>query len=78
VHGNVYEWVEDCWHPTYFGTPSDGSARQDPHCGRHVLRGGAWNFAAWHLRAASRGAVALGLETPRSFGLRVARELERP
>ena len=26
VHGNVWEWVEDCWHGDYRGAPSDGSA----------------------------------------------------
>jgi formylglycine-generating enzyme required for sulfatase activity len=26
VHGNVSEWVEDCWHDSYAGAPSDGSA----------------------------------------------------
>ena len=26
VHGNVWEWVEDCWHASYDGAPSDGSA----------------------------------------------------
>ena len=26
VHGNVWEWVEDCWHASYRGAPSDGSA----------------------------------------------------
>ncbi|QHB29106.1 chromophore maturation protein PvdO [Pseudomonas monteilii] len=26
MHGNVYEWVEDCWHTDYVGAPTDGSA----------------------------------------------------
>jgi len=26
VHGNVWEWVEDCWHANYSGAPNDGSA----------------------------------------------------
>ena len=24
VHGNVWEWVEDCWHDSYNGAPADG------------------------------------------------------
>lgn len=24
MHGNVYEWVADCWHPDYVGAPADG------------------------------------------------------
>ena len=27
MHGNVAEWVEDCWHENYVGAPVDGSAR---------------------------------------------------
>ena len=26
MHGNVMEWVEDCYHDSYNGAPSDGSA----------------------------------------------------
>jgi formylglycine-generating enzyme required for sulfatase activity len=73
VHGNTYEWVEDCWHANYEGAPSDGSPRVTPDCGRRVLRGGAWNFASWHLRSASRGSVASAANLP--AGMRVARTL---
>jgi len=75
VHGNVYEWVEDCWHPDYEGAPADGSAWTKPDCDRHVLRGGAWNFASWHLRAASRGAVAASVSLL-PVGFRVARSID--
>ena len=76
VHGNAYEWVEDCWHPNYEGAPTDGSAWTKPDCDRHVLRGGAWNFASWHLRAASRGSVASAVNLL-PISLRVARTLAR-
>ena len=42
VHGNVWEWVGDCWNDDYHGAPSDGSAWTAGNCGRRVLRGGAW------------------------------------
>ena len=32
VHGNVWEWVQDCWHPSYVGAPADGSARLSDAC----------------------------------------------
>ena len=30
--GNVFEWVQDCWHDDYRGAPADGSARMDGDC----------------------------------------------
>ena len=44
VHGNVWEWVEDCWHGDYSGAPADGSTwTTGENCGERVLRGGSWN-----------------------------------
>ena len=34
VHGNVWEWVEDCYHESYAGAPSDGSAWTFEDCSR--------------------------------------------
>ena len=46
VHGNVWEWVADCWNDSYAGAPSDGSAwtsgNTSGNCGSRVLRGGSW------------------------------------
>lgn len=74
VHGNVYEWVEDCWHTNYIGAPADGSPWITVDCDRHVLRGGAWDFAPWQLRSASRGSVASAVNLM-PVGMRVARTL---
>ena len=54
MHGNVMEWVQDCWHDTYRGAPSDGSAWTTGECQYRVLRGGSWFSEAVYLRAASR------------------------
>jgi formylglycine-generating enzyme required for sulfatase activity len=54
VHGNVYDWVEDCDHDSYAGAPSDGSAWVSGDCSRRVLRGGSWGIVPWGLRAAFR------------------------
>ena len=43
MHGNVSEWVEDCWNDTYAGSPSDGSAWQPDDCFLRVVRGGSWD-----------------------------------
>jgi formylglycine-generating enzyme required for sulfatase activity len=53
LHGNVREWVEDGWHGSYKGAPTNGSA-WTTNCegdGR-VVRGGSWNFNPWFLRSA--------------------------
>jgi len=55
VHGNVLEWVEDCWNAGYSGAPVDGSARLHGNCGVRVLRGGSWVDRPRLLRAAFRG-----------------------
>jgi len=75
VHGNVYEWVEDCWNRNYEGAPSDGSAWLTGDCARRVMRGGSWQFAPWHLRSAARGAVATAADF-RIVGMRIARPLQ--
>ncbi len=42
VHGNVWEWVEDCWHDNYYNAPTDGTAwTKAGDCSKPVLRGGS-------------------------------------
>lgn len=77
VHGNVHEWVEDCWHPNYREAPQDGSARIAADCDRHVLRGGSWTSAGWQLRSASRGGLASAVTYLPSIGFRVARSMTK-
>jgi formylglycine-generating enzyme required for sulfatase activity len=61
MHGNVREWVQDCWHGNYSGAPTDGSAwttncTEDPR----VLRGGSWISVPAYLRSADRFRYAPG------------------
>ncbi len=60
VHGNVWEWVEDCWHGDYHNAPSDGSAWTSGNCTYRVLRGGSWNNYPADLRAARRNDITPG------------------
>ena len=54
MHGNVREWVEDCYVNTYTGAPTDGSARTSG-CGTSgILRGGSWFDEPSRLRSANR------------------------
>jgi formylglycine-generating enzyme required for sulfatase activity len=54
VHGNVWEWVEDCWHDNYRDAPTHGEAWVDGKSCRRVLRGGAWDRPPQLLRSACR------------------------
>lgn len=52
--GNVSEWVQDWYHNSYNGAPSDGSAWESPTGSYRVRRGGSWNVGANNVRAAYR------------------------
>ena len=82
MHGNVWEWVADCWNESYQGAPSDGSAWLLRDCERRVLRGGSWINRPGGLRSANRGSVTTSLRSSGSVttsfrsssrGFRVAR-----
>lgn len=76
VLGNVWEWVEDCWHETNVGAPEDGSAWvTEADCNVRTVRGGG--------SVASRTPPSMSARTAdpvnyRGIGLgfRVARDLE--
>jgi len=52
--GNVWEWVEDCYHDSYKGAPADGKAWESDDCKERVARGGAWLENVWDNRIARR------------------------
>ena len=54
MHGNVWEWTQDCWHDEYSGAPSNGGAWESGDCSRRVLRGGSWVNYPSYLLSASR------------------------
>jgi formylglycine-generating enzyme required for sulfatase activity len=74
MHGNVWEWVADCYKDSYAGAPSDGSAVTSRSCTLNVLRGGAWNYYPQLLRSAYRYASAPGVRMENA-GFRVARSM---
>ncbi len=77
MHGNVDEWMEDCWHESYRGAPEDGAAwTVGGDCGQRMLRGGAWNSGRVRLRSAFRVRGSAGPEYFSIGGLRVARTLD--
>ena len=57
MQGNVWEWIQDCYHDSYEGSPGDGTAwesKEETAGGHRVIRGGSWNTDPWSLRSASR------------------------
>ena len=74
MHGNVWEWVQDCWNGDYQGAPVDGSAWESGDCSRRVLRGGSWNFNPRFLRSAYRVRYTTSLRLF-NIGFRVARTI---
>jgi formylglycine-generating enzyme required for sulfatase activity len=57
MHGNVFEWVEDCWHHSYEGAPDDGKPWLEEKgglCSLRVLRGGSWGYDRAYSRSAFR------------------------
>ena len=76
VHGNVWEWVEDCWH-NYTGAPTDGSEWvSDCDDYERVLRGGSWESYAGYLRSANRNRNVARIRV-NYLGFRIARTLSR-
>ncbi len=76
VHGNVWEWVEDCWSKDYEEHPVDGSAFvPEGQCKRRVLRGGAWPNGGRHLRSANRSWKGPTHRSMNGKGFRVAMTL---
>jgi formylglycine-generating enzyme required for sulfatase activity len=74
MNGNVWQWVDDCFHDDYTGAPSDGSAWLSGSCGRRIVRGGSWLNEPRVLRSANR--IGQPIEFRSDYtGLRVARTL---
>jgi formylglycine-generating enzyme required for sulfatase activity len=69
--GNVWEWVEDFYHDSYDGAPTDGSAWLSTGF-RRVVRGGSVLFDATHARASFRDNAGPG-DRPGPIGFRLAR-----
>ena len=75
VLGNAWEWVQDCYRPTYDGAPVDGSAWEADHCSGRVMRGASWASTPKYLRTGHRAGESADFRSDYT-GFRVARSLE--
>lgn len=74
MHGNVWEYTEDCWNDEYNGAPTDGSAWLTGSCDGKVIKGGSWLEYSGEARSAHR--VGGGADDPyNTDGIRLARDL---
>lgn len=74
VHGNVYEWVEDCYQPQLPDAVVDSAPIRVEGCDTHVIRGGTWYSAPLHMMVFYRSYTPAAMDTY-AIGLRVARDL---
>lgn len=72
MSGNASEWVQDCWHDSYKGAPSDEAAWVDGGCKYRVLRGGAWGNGVGYPRTTLRDKGPADFRHV-DFGFRIAR-----
>jgi formylglycine-generating enzyme required for sulfatase activity len=77
MHGNVYQWVQDCYHEGYHGAPADGTAWvlscQDN--ASRVVRGGSWNSFSPDISTTSRSWGRVDYKSS-NVGFRIARTLD--
>lgn len=74
IHGNVSEWVQDCYNPTYDSRQLNGRAWVMWDCSRRVIRGGGYRSDKSQLRAADRDSWA-SVESGGDLGFRVVRTM---
>lgn len=89
MNGNVWEYVEDCYHDGYAGAPTDGSARteapkpgfdeeEDPtrECPMFALRSGSAGYNPSYGMSATRLGINWAVVAYLHSGIRLARDLE--
>ena len=72
--GNVWEYCEDIYHDSYFGAPTDGSARTDSGS-YHVTRGASFGDGWRLMRSAKRGNPSTPADRQANLGVRCVRPL---
>jgi formylglycine-generating enzyme required for sulfatase activity len=76
MHGNIFEWTEDCYEADRAHTPADGKANKEGNCANRVFRNGTFTSNAYMQRSARRGAPYPATTRGRNYlGFRVAKTL---
>jgi formylglycine-generating enzyme required for sulfatase activity len=76
--GNVWEWVQDCWHENYSGAPGEGrvwKAEGGGKCDQRVIRGGSWGDRPNFLRSSNRYRANAD-DRDNNLGFRLAQDVD--
>lgn len=77
MHGNIFEWTQDCHEADFAHAPVDGSANTEGDCSVRVFRNGTFTSNPYMQRSARRGAPYPATTRGRDYlGFRVAKTLE--
>jgi formylglycine-generating enzyme required for sulfatase activity len=78
MHGNIFEWTQDCYEADFAHAPVDGTANTEGDCSVRVFRSGTFESNPYMQRSARRGAPYPASTRGRNYlGFRVARTLDR-
>jgi formylglycine-generating enzyme required for sulfatase activity len=76
MHGNAWEWVQDCWTPNAADIPTNGSAFTRLNgCEEAVIRGGSFASGSRRVRSATRAPASTAVHNYND-GFRVALSLD--
>lgn len=77
MHGNIFEWTEDCFEADLSRAPTDGTANHEGNCANRVFRSGTFLSNPYMQRSARRGAPYPATTRGRNYlGFRVAKTLD--
>jgi formylglycine-generating enzyme required for sulfatase activity len=71
MHGNVAEWVADCWRGDYKGRGTESVPVSTGDCSKRIIRGGSWYWRPAVARSGQRAYSEVGGRSS-SIGFRVA------
>lgn len=75
MHGNVAEWVEDCYHDSYDGAPTKNQVWLANQCDTRVIKGGSWFDIPRVGRSATRYRAEPDLKAS-NWGFRIVRIIQ--
>ena len=77
MHGNIFEWTQDCYEADFAHTPADGKSNTEGDCSVRVFRSGTFVSNPYMQRSARRGAPYPATQRGRNYlGFRVVKNLE--